>query len=819
MIQKPNRQQLLEIYRWSIVASAGVIVAVSVYQVFKQSLDWQFIALLVFTSLIASQISIKIPRFNGTITVSDTFIFIALLVWGESAAVITAVIESIASTSKVSRRYQTYFFNIAVSAITIWTTSQVVSAFSGESAGLAAHVSNSSFALAMCVMGLTYYAVSMILIAAMQAFKLSFTSWKDWALQLCLWSCVTFFVAAAAAGLAVKLIGNFSLFSIAVVSPIIALVYFTYRTYLKNLDALQESEARFRSSFDYATVGVALVSATGKWLQVNQSLRDLLGRSDVQLLTTNYQAVIHPDDLPALETKIEALVVGAFPAFQIEVRLSKPDNTEVWTLLSASSALDAQNAVKYLIFQIQDIKLRKDAEEKLRYDASHDALTGLPNRAAYTNKLEHALQRNRQQYEKLIAVLFLDLDGFKLVNDSLGHAAGDELLKETAARLLECVRGRDAVARLGGDEFTILLEDLPNVDKAVQIAERVRQRLTEPFLLADQEVFIGTSIGIATSQINYQNSGEILRDADAAMYQAKARGKGCYVVFDQEMYASATRLLRLASDLRRAAERGEIAVHYQVIQSLDTNEICGFEALVRWNHPLYGVLMPSDFIPLAEENGLIGQIDSWTLTEACRQMRAWQNSNQLCSDFKISVNVSTRQFAQTGLIENVRRVLDETGLHPENLQLEITESAMAKNLKNTAHVLNELNRIGVTIALDDFGTGYSSLSYLHEFPISILKIDRSFVSRMSKEPDGAEIVRAIVALARSLQMKVIAEGIETAEQLEALRDIGCGFGQGYLFSHPVVSDEATKLFDNTNFQSAAQRSLLQRKNLRLVSNG
>ncbi|HEX8194733.1 MAG TPA: EAL domain-containing protein [Pyrinomonadaceae bacterium] len=812
-----KRQLLIEIYRWLVISFGGLIVADSFYHLFESEIEWSFLVLAAFTALVASQISIKIPRFNGSITVSDTFIFLALLIWGAPAAILTCVADSVASTSKVSSKVKTYLFNAAAQAVATWTTAQMLLLFFGAPAGLAKQIPFSSFVMALCLMALTQYAVNSTIVAVMQALKLAQSVWRAWT-RYYLWTSVTFFVGAAAAGFVAYYAGEISLLSLATVAPIIGLVYFTYRTYMRNLDALQESEARFRSSFDYATVGMALVSPTGRWLQVNQSLSELLGRDESDLLESNYQSIVHETDLPSLEAKIEGLLAGEFPACQMEVRLIRRDEKEVWALLSASTAGDAQNSIKHLIFQTQDVTLRKTAEDKLRHDASHDALTGLPNRASYTRKLEQALARSKET-GKLIAVLFLDLDGFKLVNDSLGHVVGDDLLKGTAGRLLECLRGRDTVARLGGDEFTILLEDLPDISQAVRVAERVKQRLTEPFELAGQEIFIGTSIGIATSEIEYADSSEILRDADAAMYQAKARGKGCYVVFDQEMYANASRLLRLANDLRRAAERDELMVHYQPVQCLDTDEICGFEALARWNHPVFGVLMPSEFVPLAEENGLINQIDSWILAESCRQMREWQKSGLVGPEITISVNVSTRQFAQNGLVENVRRVLRETGLNAACLQLEITESAMAKNLKNTARVLKELSQIGVSIALDDFGTGYSSLSYLHEFPISTLKIDRSFITRMSEESDGAEIVRAIIALARNMQMQVVAEGIETLEQLEQLREMNCDFGQGFLFSQPIPASEVANCINSSNLKSMAHRESIRRGNLRLVSNG
>ncbi|MBC7795517.1 MAG: bifunctional diguanylate cyclase/phosphodiesterase, partial [Pyrinomonadaceae bacterium] len=469
-----------------------------------------------------------------------------------------------------------------------------------------------------------------------------------------------------------------------------------------------------------------------------------------------------------------------------------------------------------LIFQTQDITSRKKAENELLYKASHDSLTGLCNRSAFTTLLEKALKREKSKEVGLLVVLFLDLDGFKLVNDSLGHVIGDELLKGTAERLLECVRGIDTVARMGGDEFTILLENLQDVAQGVRVAERIKQRLSEPFFFGGQEIFVGTSIGIATSLISYAEPGEILRDADAAMYQAKARGKSCHVVFDYEMHANAMRHLRLANDLRRAIERHEFAVNFQLIQSLENNNLCGFEALVRWNHPFYGLLMPSEFVPLAEENGLINSIDNWMLTKACVQMREWHENFPASKKMIISVNISTKQFGQTGLVEHIKRVLEQSGLPAKNLQLEITESAMMKNLKNTAKVLRELCAIGVRIALDDFGTGYSSLSYLHELPISTLKIDRSFVQQLNAKADRAEIVRAIITLARSLKMNVVAEGIETKEQLEHLRQMGCNFGQGYLFSRPVSNAQASEIVQKS-FEPQIDAAFAKPASLRLVS--
>lgn len=803
------------IYRWIIILLGVLLIAVSVRDWLTQGAPWDFLALMLVTILVALKVSIKLTRYNGSITVADTFIFLGLMLWGTPVAVLIAAAESAASTSKVSRRIQTYLFNASVSVISIWTTGWMLKSFFAEPAQLGSVLSDGSFVLAVASMSLTHYLVQMSLIAVMQALKMSFEDWRMWMRQYYLWSCITFFVAAITAGIVVKFVGSLTVASVLIIAPVIFFVYFTYQTYLKNLDALQETEARFRSSFDYANVGMALLSPDGFWLQINQSLSGLLGRSQSEIVRLRYSDVLHLDDAPRIKELLAALLRGEMPTFQHEIRLICSDGEIVTAVLSASTARDAQNEVRYIIFQTQDITLRKKAEEQLHYDASHDVLTGLHNRASYTVCLKNALRRSKHKKAAGIAVLFLDLDGFKMVNDSLGHAAGDELLKATAGRLLECVRAIDTVARLGGDEFTILLEDLENVAQAVRVAERIEEKLSEPFEIDGQEIFISTSIGVATTEIAYEDAGEMLRDADAAMYQAKARGKSCFVLFDNEMHSNVSRQLRLANDLRRAGERGEFVLHYQVMQRLETDQICGFEALIRWQHPVYGLLPPSEFITLAEENGLTSEIDRWALETACRQMRRWQNQNLAYADLMMSVNVSTKQFARTGLFEYVQKVLRETKLAPSCLQLEVTESAMVQNLKNTASILTELHDFGVSIALDDFGTGYSSLSYLHELPITTLKIDRSFISRLNDDNEGAAIVQAIIVLGQNLKIKVIAEGIENFNQLDDLRKMGCEYGQGFLYSRPVAAPEAIKLLNASHSQ--IKISNRTRPQLRLVS--
>jgi len=803
------------IYRWTVITLGLIIFGNSVFQVYEDGGEWRLFMLMALTAVVASRVSVKIPRFNGTITFSDVFIFLALLTWGVSGAVLVAAAEAIASSVSVSRKLTTYLFNIGLSATAIWLTGHIIWALYGDPSKIASSLSNADFVLAMGVMTLFQYVISTTMVALMQAMKLELPLWHAWK-KYYLWVSVTFIAAAIPAGFTARYFSDFSSMALLTIVPIIALVYFSYDTYLRNLEALQESEQLFRSSFDYATIGMALVSPQGKWLQINESLCGLLQAKEEDLINSDYQSVIHPKDLPEIQEQLNELLIGTTATCQRELRLLSSRGEVSWVDLSASTARDAHNNIRHLIFQAQNVTSRRQAEEQLIHDASHDSLTGLLNRTAFREKLEASLVRVKKTPEKITAVLFLDLDGFKLVNDSLGHSMGDNLLNVTARKLLECVRGKDIVARLGGDEFTVLLENLTDLDQAVQVAERINAKLSESFFLSGQEIFVGASIGVASSLISYENAGDMLRDADAAMYQAKSLGKGCYVFFDHEMHTKATRELRLANDLRNAVKRNELLVHYQVIRNVQTGEIWGFEALVRWNHPIYGILPPAEFIPLAEENVLINQLDDWVLMESCRQLKEWQSTEPGADNCAISVNISSKRFTQSDLVEKIAEALKETKLAPRSLQIEITESAMMKNLKNTAQTLAELSRMGVQIALDDFGTGYSSLSYLQEFPISTLKIDRSFVQRMGSQNDSTQIVKAVVTLARSLKMKVIAEGVENEEQLKQLEEVGCQFGQGYLFSGPIVADEAFKLVSEN--PALFTPTAVERYGLRLVSN-
>lgn len=449
---------------------------------------------------------------------------------------------------------------------------------------------------------------------------------------------------------------------------------------------------------------------------------------------------------------------------------------------------------------------RQQAEEKLIYNAFHDVLTDLPNRALFMNRLGHAVALAKRREDYFFAVLFVDLDRFKVINDSLGHMAGDQLLVAfakralcaIACRLKKCLRPGDTVARLGGDEFTILLEDIKDVRQAASVADSIQAELALPFNVSGHEIFSTASIGIALSTINYEHPEDLLRDANTAMHRAKALGKARYEVFGTDMHIQAVTLLQLETNLRRAVERQEFRIHYQPIVSLSTSKITGFEALVRWQHPQRGLVSPAEFIPVAEETGLILPIGQWVLRQACQQMHAWQfqfpaDLQAASPPLTISINLSGKQFSQPDLVEQIQQILQETGLKPRCLKLEITESVIMENAESVTAMLLQLRALGVQLHMDDFGTGYSSLSYLHRFPIDTLKIDRSFVSRIGIDDESSKIVQTIITLAHTLGMTVTAEGVETMEQLLQLKQLACEYGQGYFFSKPLDSEAAKVL--------------------------
>ncbi len=567
----------------------------------------------------------------------------------------------------------------------------------------------------------------------------------------------------------------------------------------QTLEALRLSEERYALAAQGANDGLWDWDLTTNKIYYSPRWKTMLGHSGEAIGEgpVEWFSRVHPLDIDRVRAEVDEHLLGRTYQLQTEHRMLHDDGTYRWVLTRGLAVRDAQGRAVRVAGSQTDITQRKAAEDRLLHDAFHDALTGLPNRALLIDRLEQSIVRMKRRFHPQFAVLFLDLDGFKVVNDSLGHQTGDQLLIALSRRLERFLRQGDTIARLGGDEFVVLLEEIEEPKHVLELASRALEELQKPFAVNGHELVTTASIGITFSNVCYDSAETLLRDADIAMYQAKSRGKADFVVFDESMHTSAMIRLKLEADLRQAAARKEFELRFQPIVSLQTGRIASFEALLRWNHPERGLVSPDDFIPIAEETRLILPLGLWVLREAAEQLRRWQSTYWMSPPLTMCVNLSCRQFFQNDLVYQIERILLETGLDARCLRLEITESAIMEQVETALTALSRLKSLGIRLAIDDFGKGYSSLSYLHQFPCNVLKIDRSFISRMGPNGENTEIARTIVALAQGLGLEVVAEGIETEYQLAHLRKLGCQYGQGYLFARPLTSEAAGELLAGT----------------------
>lgn len=557
-------------------------------------------------------------------------------------------------------------------------------------------------------------------------------------------------------------------------------------------EALRESQDRYALAAMGANDGLWDWNIQTENVYYSSRWKTMLGISeDITNSIEEWFQRIHPEDLPLVKSDIAVHLRSMTPHFESEHRMMHKDGSYRWVLSRGIAVLDKEGNPLRMAGSQTDITQRKNTEKQLLHDALHDALTKLPNRPLIMDRLQGAMNRARRRENYTFAVLFVDLDRFKLINDSLGHLVGDEVLRQVAFKLQSCLRPEDTVARLGGDEFAILLDEIHDITDAVRVSKRIQETLALPFTIEGQEIYTALSIGIAINKKEYTKPEDILRDADTAMYRAKAMGKNQHQLFATAMHRESVEMLHLENSLRRAIDRQEFELFYMPILALKTGGLIGFEALIRWRDPERGLLMPDLFIPKLEETGLIEAVGEWTLRQACTQLQFWQTEG--CPPIKMSVNLSAKQFSNSTIFHTVEKILHETGISPCDLILEITETTIAQNPDQTTITLQSLRDLGVQLHIDDFGTGYSSLSYLMRFPLNALKIDRSFVMALTSEQDSSEVLRAIISLARNLNLEVIAEGAETPYQVTKLQKMGCDYAQGYFFSPAVNAREAGDL--------------------------
>jgi diguanylate cyclase (GGDEF)-like protein/PAS domain S-box-containing protein len=574
---------------------------------------------------------------------------------------------------------------------------------------------------------------------------------------------------------------------------------------------LRQSEARFASLVKNSSDVVTVIEPTTMVRYASPSASRMLGSGPEELEGTRFIDLVHQDDKTRVLSFLTSAADGEGDTALLEFRLRHRDGRYLATETLRTNLLHDPN-VKGIVLNTRDITERKQFEQQLQHQAFHDPITNLANRALFRDRVLHAIERQERD-RKPIAVLFMDIDDFKTINDSLGHAAGDGLLLEVGDRLKKALRAADTAARLGGDEFAILLEDGGEGIQAADVAERIMQMLEKPFVLEGKEVFVRASVGIAVSE-DPGDAGEevaeaLMRNADVAMYMAKEKGKGRYQVFEPAMHDTALRRLELKADLQRALEHGEFILHYQPVIELDSGRITGVEALIRWIHPDRGIVQPLEFIPLAEETGLIVPIGRWVLREACRYAVELQGEFPMDPAFHMAVNLSARQLARPEIVDEVRDILSETGLAAPTLTLEITESMVMQDMELAIERLNQLKELGVLLAIDDFGTGYSSLNYVRRFPVDILKIDKSFIDEVADAGESSALTAAVIELAGILNLKPVAEGIERADQLERLMELKCDMGQGYFFARPLDPRALRTMLEERNAMHAEAEALVQ----------
>jgi diguanylate cyclase (GGDEF)-like protein/PAS domain S-box-containing protein len=772
----------------------------------------QLVQTLVGVALVAvaAWFPVEMPRSKYSISVADAFIFTVLAVLGTPAAVLAAggegLIGALRSTQRLTSRIGTPAAAMAAVAVCGALFEILASTFVGWGLGLG----TAKLAAIVLVSLVLFAATSLPLMAIITLKRGEWPDLREWIAGFD-WVPAMYLAAALVAGIvqlsavhqgpsAVGIIAAAALVVVLLLRRSIAKNDFEHRAQEAliseaRLEA-ERNQQRFVAAFTEAAIGMAIVEPGGGILRANKALCALLQRSEDELAGQPFLAVLHPSDVELFERQAREVASRRdSTAYSIELRCLAGAGGDLWVALHCGRFADPGSNVDGLIYQLHDITSRQVAESRLQHIAFHDSLTDLANRAYFHEKLAVAVEASRLDPAVRFAVMFLDLDRFKVVNDSLGHFAGNELLREVGRRLLQCLRPNDLVARLGGDEFAVLLHDPCNAPDGMRLAERMLAALGAPVLIFGNEIVPSASVGITFSDMSYRTVDELLRDADLAMYEAKAAGRGRVAVFDHTMHDRIADKLSLEADLRRAIGDGELSLSFQPLFNLDPYRLVGFEALARWVHPTRGAIGPAVFIGVAEEAGHIEALTTWVLDKAVEQLALWHAAAPHMAHVGMGVNISGRDLAQPGFMDRVLDVLARHGVAPSLLTLEITESVLMSHLAVARDTLAGLRAMGVQLAIDDFGTGYSSLAYLSTLPIDCLKIDKSFVTALAKGAENVEIVRAVVTLGSALAKRVVAEGVETPEQLSALRRLGLQVGQGFLLAHPLRADEVPQFLN------------------------
>ena len=774
---------------------------------------WWTVGLSLAIVAVVAAFPVHIPRTKYSLSASDVFIFTLLALHGPALAVPAAAVEGVIgawlSSKRLTSRLSTP--SAAAAAIGVMGMAYGVVQHALLSAGLDASM---SLLIALLAIALPYFAgTTLPLIGIVCAKNGQPVSLRDWAENYG-WLAAIVLISAAVAGvvaLNVRQLGPILALAAAMLAlALLGLVNLSLRAHARQLarqDArigkaqreVELSQRRFSASFTHAAIGMAIVSPDGSIQQVNAALCRLLGRNESDLVAAPFDTLLPPGELELLARH----TAGNSEEGPLELRCTHPSGARIWVALHCSRFLDPDESDETMIFQLHDVTERRMAESELHHIAYHDSLTDLSNRNGFNERLRGVIERCGQPGSSF-AVMFLDLDRFKVVNDSLGHAAGNELLRQVAQRLQAQMGPGDLVARLGGDEFAMLLEGVAQHEFALKRGEQILHALQQPIRIMGTELQAGASIGVTFSDLGPRTADEVLRDADLAMYAAKAQGRGRVAVFDTSMHARVAERMLLEAELRRTLANDGLSLAFQPLYDLSPYRINGFEALARWVHPERGFIGPGVFIPLAEECGLISELTRWMIERSVRELARWHAELPHLRHLGVHVNVSGRDMADPALVPYVRQVLQRHGLAPERLTLEITESVLMESLTAALATLNALRDLGVRFSIDDFGTGYSSLSYLSTLKFDSLKIDRSFVTGLAEDPQALEIVRAVLNLGRSLGKKVIAEGIETPAQLAALKQLGVPVGQGYLMSRPLPAAKIDALLRAPVVEPAAE---------------